>query len=146
MSERTQHDRDWLGWCQRFDDAYSNVQMMFHHRHIWKNLAAMLERNLGDAAVVESWLKRMYVDSQCSAIRRLNDDNPATASLRRCLRKLIKTPTMVTRARFEKLATAHAATRNDLADEVIYGRAFGYAAFADASGDHLHIPGVADDL
>lgn len=137
------------GGAAVFDDAYGDVQMMFHIRHIWKNLIAMLEQNtaLSDTAIVKNWLIRTYVDRQCSAIRRLNDNDSRTASVRRCLSMLIVDPLMVTRALFEQRATDYAATRNDIEDMVRDARGVeGYVDFADASGDHLDVARVEQDL
>jgi hypothetical protein len=139
----------WQRWCSRFDDAYGDVQMMFHIRHLWKNLIAMLEQNtaLSDTAIVNNWLIRTYVDRQCSAIRRLNDNDSRTASARRCLRMLFADPLMVTRELFEQRATEYAANRNDIEDVVLHGRGVGgYVDFADASGDRLDVARVDQDL
>jgi hypothetical protein len=137
----------WQRWCSRFDDAYHDVQMMFHFRHIWKNLIAMLEQNtaLSDTAIVKNWLIRTYVDTQCSAIRRLNDNDSRTASVRRCLWMLIADRLIVTRALFEQRATDFAASRN-IEDMVRRGRGMGYVDFADESGDHLDAARIEQDL
>jgi hypothetical protein len=148
-SAATRVQTRWQRWCSRFDDAYGDVQMMFHIRHIWKNLIAMLEQNtaLSDTAIVKNWLIRTYVDRQCSAIRRLNDNDSRAASVRRCLSILIVDPLMVTRALFEQRATEYAANRNDIEAVVLHGRGVGgHVDFADASGDHLDVARVEQDL
>jgi hypothetical protein len=106
---------------------------MFHNRYVWKNLIAMLEQNstLQDTAIVKNWIIRTYVTTQCSAVRRLNDRRAKTISLRRCLGELIGDPKLVTRSRYERLATVGAAARGteDLLDHVFAG----YDEFADTS-------------
>jgi hypothetical protein len=87
--------------------------------------------------VIKNWIIRSYVDSQCSAIRRLNDSRRDTISFRRCISELIKTPTLVMRTRYEFLATANAAARG-IDDDVLHGRGLaGYDVFAGACPDQL---------
>jgi hypothetical protein len=142
-----QSDRHWQEWCRRFDIVYRDVLTLFHDRHVWKNLIAMLEQNstLSDTATVENWIIRTYVDRQCSAIRRLNDDRTAIISFRQCLTDLINDPTLVTRSRYEELATAEADARG-IEEIVRRGRGLaGYAGFADISGDHLRKSSLKKD-
>jgi hypothetical protein len=142
------NDGAWEAWCDRFDRAQSDVHTMFHERHLWKNVIAMLEQSADrrDARYVNSWMIRSYVDRQCSAIRRLNDYRRDTISLRRCLRELIRRPRLLTRSRYEQLAI-RTAVANGIEDDVLYERGFaGYAEFADASGDHLDRARVRGDL
>ena len=121
---------------------------MFHDRHLWKNVTAMLEHNVDrhHARVVKNWLIRSYVDKQCSAIRRLNDGVGDPASIRRCLRELIKRPRLLTRIRYEQLAAVSAAA-NGIEDVVLHARGFsGYNEFADTTSDHLDSARVWTDL
>jgi hypothetical protein len=40
--------------------VFRDAQTMFHNRHMWKNLIAMLEQNstLQDTAIVKNWIIR----------------------------------------------------------------------------------------
>jgi hypothetical protein len=149
MSQATeQADRLWQEWCDHFDRVYRDLQTMFHDRHVWKDLIAMLEQNsnLDNTAVIKNWIIRSYVDRQCSAIRRLNDSRRDTISFRRCISELIKTPTLVTRTRYEVLATANAAARG-IDDDVLHGRGLaGYDVFAGACPDQLDKNPLKEDL
>jgi hypothetical protein len=141
-------DQAWQAWCDRFDRVKNDVHTMFYDRYLWKNVISMLEQNVDrhHARVVKSWINRSYVDRQCSAIRRLNDHDRRTASLRRCLSELIEKPMLLTWSRYEQLVIRSAAA-NDWEDDVLHGRGFGaYAEFADASGDHLDVARVRADL
>ena len=68
------------------------------------------------------------------------------ASIRRCVRELIKKPRLLTRIRYEQLAAVSAAA-NGIEDVVLHARGFtGYDEFADTSSDHLDGARVWTDL
>jgi hypothetical protein len=72
-----QTDRQWQEWCRRFDIVFRDVQTMFHNRHVWKNMIEMLKQNsaLQETAIAGNWIIRTYISTQCSAVRRLTDDD-----------------------------------------------------------------------
>ena len=133
---------------------------MFHNRHIWKNLIAMLEQNrtLTDTAIVNNWIIRTYVHSQCSAVRRLSDDDTKKISLCRCLHDLRKSPWLVTRSRYEDLVTAEAKARGTIdavpgegwradSDAILLARLYAsYDEFAGGSGNELDRGRLEKDL
>ena len=136
----------WQEWCRRFDIVFRDAQTMFHNRHMWKNLIAMLEQNstLQDTAIVKNRIIRTYVTTQWPAVRRLNDKRAKTISLRRCLGELISDPKLVMRSRYERFARVGAAARGteDLLDRVFAG----YDEFADTFRDQLDVGTLRNDL
>ena len=128
------------------DIVFRDAQAMFHNRHVWKNLIAMLEQNstLQDTAIVKNRIIRTYVTTQWPAVRRLNDKRAKTISLRRCLGELISDPKLVMRSRYERFARVGAAARGteDLLDRVFAG----YDEFADTFRDQLDVGTLRNDL
>jgi hypothetical protein len=64
---------------------------------MWQDNATAIEMN----NVVQNWHIRLYVNTQCTGIRRECDAGTTTSSLHNCLRELVDYPQMMTHARFE---------------------------------------------
>ncbi|MEV6471554.1 hypothetical protein [Streptomyces sp. NPDC051657] len=97
-------DARWERWCKRFDEADRDIRTLFHSRHIWLSINEMWEKN-ADAielnTLVYNWHINLYVNTQCTGIRRECDSKEQTSSLENCLQELIKYPGMANRSRFE---------------------------------------------
>jgi len=97
-------DERWERWRTRFSEADRDVCNLFHNRHLWVAMTQMWQDN-ADAielnAIVQNWYIRLYVNTQCTGIRRECDSDTSTSSLENCLSELIKYPGMMNRARFE---------------------------------------------
>lgn len=135
-------------WCRRFDTVDHEVRTLFHNRHIWKNLTAMAESagTPEDHGIARSWINRSYASMQCLNVRRLNDSDPRTASLRQVLAAARATPDLISRVRWEGEAWTRARAA-DTDEQLVRQRVLpGYATFADASGDLLDIGKLSADL
>lgn len=100
----TKHDEQWEKWCSHFDAAEQDIHRLFHNRHVWLTIGDMLERSareIGFNAIIQNWLTTNYAFSQCTGIRRECDPDTRTSSLERCLARLIESPRMASRARYE---------------------------------------------
>ena len=100
----TKYDERWEKWCRNFDAAEQDIRRLFHNRYVWLTISDMLERTAEQIhfnAIVQNWLVMQYAHSQCTGIRRECDPDTRTSSLERCLRRLLETPGMADRARYE---------------------------------------------
>jgi hypothetical protein len=97
-------DERWKRWCLRFDEAAQDIRTLFHNRHVWLSITQMWQENAEAIelnTIVQNWHVRLYVNTQCTGIRRECDANMRTSSLENCLRELAKYPKMMDRSRFE---------------------------------------------
>lgn len=98
------YDDRWKRWCDDFDAAEQDILRLFHNRYVWLAINGMWEENADQIqlnAIVQNWFTRLYVNTQCGGIRRECDPDTRTSSLERCLRRLLESPRLVDRARYE---------------------------------------------
>lgn len=122
-------DKKWQTWCENFDAAGRDIQTLFHNRHVWISIEDMWMRSgieIQLNTIVQNWFVRLYVNTQCTGIRRECDYDGRTSSLVRCLQRLTENPRMANRARFE----AHVMSNADIADEFKESRKRGFDYFA----------------
>ncbi|KIQ63107.1 hypothetical protein TR51_30450 [Kitasatospora griseola] len=117
-------DDKWQKWCVQFDAAGTDIQTMFHNRHVWTTIEDMWVRTGGQIelnTIVQNWFIRNYVSTQCTGIRRECDEDSRTSSLARCLRRLIESPTMANRTRYEAVVMANPEIKDEHKASVIRG-------------------------
>ncbi|MFD4503693.1 hypothetical protein [Streptomyces sp. NPDC058457] len=128
----TRTDAKWQKWCTIFDAAEDDIRTLFHNRHVWTTIEDMWVQSGPEIqlnTITQNWFIRLYVNAQCTGIRRECDEDTRTSSLARCLRRLTETPGMASRARYEAAIT----TNPEVKDEYKAGLIRGYDDFALAS-------------
>ena len=100
---RTQDER-WRRWCENFDAAQHDIASLFYNRYVWLSINEMWDENrqaIQLNTIVQNWFTTLYVNTQCTGIRRECDADGRTSSLERCLRRLLENPSLATRSRYE---------------------------------------------
>lgn len=90
---------DWLGW---YEEAKADVTTLFHQRHIWRNLLAMLGSNpeIQHHAVVNEWLARSYSQTLAVGVRRQSEYGERRPTIARLLHEIATHPGVLTFSRY----------------------------------------------
>ncbi|MFJ7911395.1 hypothetical protein [Kitasatospora sp. NPDC096204] len=129
----TRADAKWQKWCATFDAAENDIRTLFHNRHVWTTIEDMWVRSGTEIqlnTITQNWFIRLYVNTQCTGIRRECDEDTRTSSLARCLRRLTETPGLTSRARYEAAIMANPEIKDEHKASVVRG----YDDFALAPG------------
>ncbi|MFE3947106.1 hypothetical protein ACFXPV_35395 [Streptomyces sp. NPDC059118] len=100
----TRHDKQWQRWCDDFDAADQDIKRLFHNRYVWLTINEMWDESVDKIqlnVIVQNWFTTLYVNTQCTGIRRECDPDTRTSSLERCLRQLLESPRLASRSRYE---------------------------------------------
>lgn len=89
MSTLSDDDR-WQQWRDSYDVADAEITALFHQRHVWRNLLAMLQGrpDIKHHSVVNSWLSTGYTQTIAVGIRRQWDRNGRRPTMGRLLSEL----------------------------------------------------------
>ncbi len=102
---------------------------LFHNRYVWLSINEMWEESAEQIqlnVIVQNWFTTLYVNTQCTGIRRECDPDTRTSSLERCLRRLLESPRLADRARYEAAIRA----KSDIDPRYVPGLLKDFADFA----------------
>lgn len=129
-------DERWTQWCGWFEVAHKDISTLFHHRHVWVNIVAMLQNNaqMTHHSTVNDWLIRGYTQTLAVGIRRQSQYTDRRPTLGRLLSELERHPQVASRERYLALA-----------DDPAVAAPF-WHGFAASSGEHIDPDQVHSDL
>ncbi len=102
MTHLSDEDR-WQQWCDWFPLAFGNIQVLAHHRHVWKNVLHMLQTNqeISHSRTVNEWLTLQYTVTIAVGIRRQSQfRSKRRPTIARILHEIVENPRAATLARF----------------------------------------------
>lgn len=95
-------DERWEQWHEWFAVAFTDVQTLAHHRHVWRNLLALLASNpdIQHHSIMNDWLVRGYSQTLAVGVRRQSEYDTRRPTIARILKELAANPTACTRERY----------------------------------------------
>jgi hypothetical protein len=95
-------DDRWRQWQEWYEVAHNEVMTLFHHRHVWKSLVALLNANpaIEHHSVINDWLTRGYSQTIAVGIRRQCDSSRRRPTLGCLLSEMAAHPDALTVDRY----------------------------------------------
>jgi AbiU2 len=133
-------------WQRHADILKYEVWGLHHHRNLWRQMREALVKASPDEGTYLDHYDKLYVDSQCVAVRRLVDLDPRSVSVARLLTDLARHPESMTRAHHVQLWTVPGDS-DDVRDRWQMEEAEAtFDEYTDGGGDNIDPIAVLQDL